>query len=102
MSDVQQQLYISKYADQKTLISFSKSMTSIEDLSNEFFYEIFEYFYDCDIYKAFSNLNNNFNTYLPAHRNCLRLILRGTFSAVKSLLSSISVHKVDLGEARKT
>ncbi len=52
--------------------------------------------------KRFRILTIIFNIYLPAHRNCLRLILRETFSTAKSLLSSISMHKVDLGEARKT
>jgi hypothetical protein len=74
MSNVQQQqLYINKYADQKTLISFSKSMTSIEDLSNEFFYEIFEYFYDCDMYKTFSNLNNHFQHLLTSSSQLLKI-----------------------------
>jgi hypothetical protein len=35
-------------------------MTSIENLSNEFFYEIFDYLDGCDIYEGFSNLNSRF------------------------------------------
>jgi hypothetical protein len=37
-----------------------KSITCIEDLSNEIFYEIFEYLDGCEIYKAFFNLNSRF------------------------------------------
>ncbi|CAF1547477.1 unnamed protein product, partial [Adineta steineri] len=33
---------------------------SIENFSNEIFYEIFDYLDGCDIYKAFSNLNYHF------------------------------------------
>ena len=37
-----------------------QSIASIENLSNEIFYEIFDYFDGCDIYQAFSNLNYRF------------------------------------------
>ncbi|CAF4142364.1 unnamed protein product, partial [Adineta steineri] len=40
------------------------SITSMENLSNEIFYEIFEYLDGCHIYEAFSNLNNHFNELL--------------------------------------
>ena len=38
-----------------------KTNTSIEQLSNEIFYEIFEYLDACDIFNAFSSLNIRFN-----------------------------------------
>ncbi|CAF4365997.1 unnamed protein product [Rotaria sp. Silwood2] len=41
-----------------------KSINSIEQLSNEMFYEIFDYLLCQDIYKAFSNLNNRFENLL--------------------------------------
>ncbi|CAF1041850.1 unnamed protein product [Adineta steineri] len=43
-----------------TLVLYNMSITSIENFSNEFFYEIFDYLNGCDIYQAFTNLNNRF------------------------------------------
>ncbi|CAF4243428.1 unnamed protein product, partial [Adineta steineri] len=40
------------------------SITSIENLPNEIFYEVFEYLDGCHIYEAFLNLNNRFNELL--------------------------------------
>ncbi|CAF0869307.1 unnamed protein product [Rotaria sordida] len=40
------------------------SITSIENLSNELFYEIFDYFNGCEIYQTFSNLNYCFQQLL--------------------------------------
>ncbi|CAF1218903.1 unnamed protein product [Rotaria sordida] len=41
-----------------------QSITFIENLSNECFYEIFDYFDACEIYVAFSNLNYRFQQLL--------------------------------------
>jgi hypothetical protein len=46
------------------LYSFRKSIAHIEDLSNELFYEIFEYLDGYEIYKSFSKLNNRFQDLL--------------------------------------
>ncbi|CAF1030788.1 unnamed protein product [Adineta steineri] len=40
------------------------TITTVEDFSNEIFYEIFEYLYGTDIYKAFSILNSRFQQLL--------------------------------------
>ena len=40
------------------------TITRIEDFSNEIFYEIFDYLYGNDIYKAFSILNYRFDQLL--------------------------------------
>jgi hypothetical protein len=40
------------------------SINCIENLSNELFYEIFNYLYAWDIYNAFSNLNYRFQQLL--------------------------------------
>jgi hypothetical protein len=42
------------------IFSIFRSITSIENLSNEFFHEIFDYLDGWDIYKAFLNLNYRF------------------------------------------
>ncbi|CAF1040311.1 unnamed protein product [Adineta steineri] len=40
------------------------SMNCLENLSNEFFSEIFDYINGCDIYRAFSNVNYRFEQLL--------------------------------------
>src|SRR6202044_1665767 len=49
------------------------SITSIEDLSNEFFYEIFDYLDGCNIYQAFSNLNYRFQELLNSSSLLLKI-----------------------------
>ncbi|CAF2877180.1 unnamed protein product [Rotaria sp. Silwood2] len=39
---------------------FDRSIASIENLTKELFYEIFDYLDGCDLYEAFSNLNDHF------------------------------------------
>ena len=46
------------------LDEFNRSITCIENLSNEFFYEIFDYLDGCEIYEAFSYLNYRFQQLL--------------------------------------
>jgi hypothetical protein len=47
----------------------------MENLSNELFYEIFDYLDSCDIYQAFSNLNYRFQRLL----NSSSLLFKTTF-----------------------
>jgi hypothetical protein len=63
------------------LISDNNSITCIEHLSNELFYEIFEYLDGCDIYKAFSNLNSRFQHLI----NYSSLLLKIKFCAKTKL-----------------
>ncbi|CAF3940544.1 unnamed protein product [Rotaria sordida] len=42
----------------------NQSIISIESLSNECFYEIFDYLDGCEIFQAFSNLNHRFQQLL--------------------------------------
>ncbi|CAF1363935.1 unnamed protein product [Rotaria sordida] len=52
------------------------SINSIENFSNEFFYEIFDYLDACEIYYAFSNLNYRFQQLI----NSSSLLLKLTFN----------------------
>jgi hypothetical protein len=45
---------------------FDQPITSIENFSHEFFYEIFDYLHGCEIYEAFSNLNYRFQQLLSS------------------------------------
>ncbi|CAF1351916.1 unnamed protein product [Rotaria sordida] len=51
------------------------SISSIEDLSNELFYDIFEYLDACKIYYAFSNLNYRFQKLINSSSLLLKLKL---------------------------
>ncbi|CAF3361969.1 unnamed protein product [Rotaria socialis] len=64
----------------KEEIEVSKKIIScIENLSNEIFYEIFYEIFDfldgCEIYKAFSNLNNRFQTLITCSTLRLKIDL---------------------------
>jgi len=53
-----------KESSRNIRFSYSMVTTSIEKLSNDFFYEIFDYLDGVDIYHAFSNLNHRFQQLL--------------------------------------
>jgi hypothetical protein len=57
---------------------YRKSIGCIEDLSNELFYEIFDYLDGCELYEAFSNLNGRFKDILSC--SSLRLKINLSFS----------------------
>ncbi|CAF3684731.1 unnamed protein product [Rotaria sp. Silwood1] len=54
---------------------FDQTITCIENLSNEFFYEIFDYIDGYEIYKAFSNLNYRFQQLLDSPSLLYKIIL---------------------------
>lgn len=45
---------------------FSEPITSLENLPNDLFFEIFDYIEGCTLYEAFSNLNNRFQLLLKS------------------------------------
>ena len=65
-------------------ILHKKKTTRLEYLSNELFYEIFEYLDSIDVYQAFFNLNSHFNNLLDKSPIPLKMKLN---SAMKTELS---------------
>jgi hypothetical protein len=55
------------------LIEHNESITSIENLSNEIFLEIFEYLTGFDIFEAFSHLNFRFQNLLNSSLLLLKI-----------------------------
>ncbi|CAF5059390.1 unnamed protein product [Rotaria sp. Silwood1] len=67
MEQIKRKLSFNQLSEDKTKKlrnKFNRSITSIENLSNEFFYEIFDYLNGCEIYQTFSNLNHRFQQLL--------------------------------------
>jgi hypothetical protein len=62
------------------------SITSIETLSNELFYEIFDYLDGSEIYQAFSNLNHRFQQFLDASSFPLKITINS--SSYKSYVNT--------------
>jgi len=66
------------------------SISCIEHLPNELFYEIFEYLDGCDIYKAFSNLNSRFQYMITNSLLSLKIKIRpNTISELMQLCQNI-------------
>ncbi|CAF3465611.1 unnamed protein product [Rotaria sp. Silwood1] len=65
-----------------------QSITSIENLCDELFYEIFDYLYVNNIYQAFSNLNYRFEQILHASWPLLHYICYHTTSEISSVNDS--------------
>jgi hypothetical protein len=51
----------------------NQSTIRLENLSNEFFYEIFDYFDGCEIYHSFSNLNHRFQQLINSSSLLLKI-----------------------------
>ncbi|CAF1429446.1 unnamed protein product [Rotaria magnacalcarata] len=61
------------YLSKKFRKEIDQSITCIENLSNECFYEIFDYLEACDMYEAFSNLNYRFQQLLHSSALLLKI-----------------------------
>ncbi|CAF3058682.1 unnamed protein product [Rotaria sp. Silwood2] len=64
MDQVKRKLKSSEEKTKKLRNEINQSITSIENLSNDLFYEIFDYLDGIDIFQAFSNLNYRFQELL--------------------------------------
>ncbi|CAF1262755.1 unnamed protein product [Rotaria sp. Silwood1] len=62
------------------------SITSVENLSNELYYEIFDYLHGNEIYQAFSNLNYRFQQFLGS--SSFPLKIRINSSSYKSYMNT--------------
>jgi len=69
MDQMKRKLVVNQFSEEKT----KKSRTSIENLCNEFFYEIFDYLDGCNLYQAFSNLNYRFQELLNSSYLLLKI-----------------------------
>jgi hypothetical protein len=68
-------------------------ITSIEDLSNEIFYEIFDYLDGCDIYRTFSNLNYRFSNLINSSSLLFKIELYDSTSTDKNSKEIILYNK---------
>ncbi|CAF0779147.1 unnamed protein product [Rotaria sordida] len=60
----------------RTTYDDKKIINCFENLSNELFYEVFDYLEGCDLFKAFSNLNSRFQAMLTSSSLRLKIDLR--------------------------
>ncbi|CAF4272690.1 unnamed protein product [Adineta steineri] len=62
MNQIKRQLSIDDSSEEvkKRKCIHRKTITYIENLANELFHEIFDYFDGCELYNTFSNLNIHF------------------------------------------
>jgi hypothetical protein len=79
------------------LIEHNESITSIENLSNEIFLEIFEYLTGFDIFEAFSHLNFRFQNLLNS--SLLLLKIKFYFQS-KCLLKHQCIHIINPNKHR--
>ncbi|CAF0737836.1 unnamed protein product [Rotaria sordida] len=60
----------------RTTYDDKKIINCFENLSNELFYEVFDYLEGCDLFKAFSNLNSRFQAMVTSSSLRLKIDLR--------------------------
>ncbi len=81
-------MYIISYVFVIVIDEYNQSINSIEILSNELFYEIFDYLDGIHIYRAFTNLNHRFYQLL----NCSSLLFKIKISNSSSDKSSRDIY----------
>ncbi|CAF1421320.1 unnamed protein product, partial [Rotaria sordida] len=86
----------SKEETKKLRNEFHRSITCLEDLSNEIFYEIFDDFTNYGLYEAFSNLNSRFEQLLssPSVRFDIRSYIEVNQSHISLHPQLINKHQI--------
>ncbi|CAF3002517.1 unnamed protein product [Rotaria sp. Silwood2] len=77
----------------KTIYDDRERINCLENLSNELFYEIFDYLDGCELFNAFSNLNNRFRTLLNGSSLRLKINLRFHPETIKQYRSTCIVSR---------
>ncbi|CAF3356061.1 unnamed protein product [Rotaria sp. Silwood2] len=77
----------------KTIYDDRERINCLENLSNELFYEIFDYLDGCELFNAFSNLNNRFRTLLNGSSRRLIINLRFHPETIKQYRSTCIVSR---------
>ncbi|CAF1134371.1 unnamed protein product [Rotaria sordida] len=78
----------------KLQCKFDQKITSIENLSIEMFYEIFDYLNGYEIYQAFSNLNHYFQQLINSSSLLLKFKINSPSAELYKQLTLINKHKI--------
>ncbi|CAF4980687.1 unnamed protein product [Rotaria sp. Silwood1] len=85
----------SQVTTKKKRNEIDQTVMSIENLSNEIFYEIFDYLDGCNIYQIFANLNSRFEKLLNSSSLLFKIKIRPTLKErfIKNYKEIILFHK---------